>query len=252
MPDKSNTCRRCKETKEAKHFYPQKRNVSGLENICKDCKRIERAAKRYHVSEIFVEHLYTFNKCMCCGACFKDRKDAHIHHTDKGVRGIVCRSCNYILCGETQQDRVRINKCLEYMASDNLLDTVNQQERPIDKAVVTESSETTRCETLYCRQCKRKGLTKKDFVKEKSRNYRRVCRKCSVENFKLTSKYKTLRESKTFCDCCGQKFSKTNKSCVHHIGTEVRGIICNRCNQVLRDETKTRRKQLLACLEFMI
>lgn len=250
MPAKSNTCRRCNELKDAKHFYTQKRNVGGLENICVDCKRIERAARCYSVSEIFIEHLYTYSKCMCCGEPFKDRKDAHIHHTDKGVRGIVCISCNHVLCGETQADKVRIKKCLEYMASDNLLDTVNQQERPNHREVGTESSETTCCETLICKQCGKGNLLRNDFHNKKSRGIKKICKICANKNCALTSKYKSYRKTKTHCDCCGIMFNKTNRSCVHHICQVVRGIICSRCNQVLGDESRS--KQLHACLEFMI
>jgi len=252
MPDKSNTCRRCKETKEAKHFYTQQRNVSGLENICVDCKRVVYAAKRYKVSECLIEHLYTYKSCMCCGEVFKDRKTTHIHHTDIGVRGVVCLGCNYILSQETAQNRVRILKCLEYMASDNSLGTVNQQERPIDKEIETESSETTRCEILSCEQCGRQGLTVSDFYKVKSRLPRQICKVCANSNRKLTASFKKLRESRTHCDCCDERFTKTNKSCVHHIETKIRGIVCNRCNQVLGNESPVRIKQLQACLEFMI
>ncbi len=252
MPEKSNTCRRCNETKEAKHFYTQKRNVSGLENICIDCKRVVRAAKAFKVSEKFVEHLYTFESCMCCGRKFKDRKTAHIHHTVNGVRGIVCFSCNYVLGKEKQEDQARISKCLDFMVRDNRLNTVNQQERPNSTDAATESSETTRCETLACKQCGRDNLQLSDFCKEKSRKHRKICRECAKKNFKFTSSFKEMRLKRTHCNCCGSAFTKTNKSCVHHSGTQVLGVVCNRCNQVLGDESEGRARQLQACLEFMI
>lgn len=253
MPAKNNTCRRCNQTKEAKHFYPQKRNSTGLENICKECKSIECAARRYSVPEELIEHLYARKTCMCCGKTFKDRMEAHIHHTQKqGVRGIVCRSCNYVLSDETITDRQRIEACLEFMARNNLLDTVNPQERPNSIEARTESSETTCCETLMCKQCK-KTLTVRDFhQKVKSRNPRRVCKQCWNANWRLRNTARKRRMQATHCECCNSAFTKNNKSCVHHIGDTIHGVVCNRCNQVLGDESLQRCEQLRACLRFMI
>jgi hypothetical protein len=247
------TCVRCRQNKLAKDFYTSRRNKSGLEGICKQCKRIKSAAKRFQVSEDTIEHLYTFSQCMCCGVSFKDSKLTHIHHTQAyGLRGIVCFSCNYILAEETDEDKTRIQKCLEFIDRNNLSHTVNPQERPISKDAVAESSETTSCKTFYCKQCQRQNLTQNDFHKQKSRRPRRVCRDCWNSNWRLRNKFKSLRITKTHCDCCNTRFTKRNKSCVHHIDKTVHGIICNRCNQILGDESIQRKNQLLACLEFMI
>lgn len=252
MPYKTQDCRRCGENKEAKYFYTSKRNVSGLEYVCKTCKKIELAAHRFRVSETIIEHLYQCKFCMSCGCELDHGKLTHIHHIESvGIRGIVCYSCNYILADESSENKQQIHKCLEFMECKNLIDTVNPQERPISKEAVPESSETTRCETLYCKQCKQ-FLKLNDFYKQKSRQPRRICKHCSKSNRRLTQKFKTLRNSKTHCECCDTKFSKQNKSCVHHIGEEIHGIICNRCNQILGNESEQRKEQLLACLEFMI
>ena len=254
MPTKNNTCRRCLQTKEAKHFYCQRRNVTGLENICKDCKRIESTAKRYKVSERLIEHLYTYTACMCCEEIFKDRKLVHIHHTQKqGVRGIICLHCNHILSEETLEDEQRIQNCMKFMACNNLLDTVNPQERLTSIEATTESSETTRCETLTCKQCKRANLTLRDFhSKVRSRKPRRICKDCWNANWRLRNRSKKLRLQATYCDCCNGSFTKHNKSCVHHVGEKIQGIVCNRCNQVLGNESIQRYHQLQACLRFMI
>lgn len=253
MPYKTNTCRRCKDNKEAKYFYTQRRNTSGLESICKECKKIEFAARRYNVSEQFIEHLYTFENCMACQCELAHGKLTHIHHLDStGIRGIVCFSCNYILSDESNENKDRILRCLKFMARDNLLDTVNQQGRPISMDTMPEPSETTRRETLLCKQCKRGDLIINDFHKQKSRQPRRICKHCFNTNRRLLAPFKELRELKTHCECCKAKFTKQNKSCVHHTGTTIHGVICNRCNQLLGNETPLRRQQLMMCLEFMI
>ena len=254
MSQKSNTCRRCSKTKLAHEFYAQRRNVTGLEGICKQCKRVESAARRFGVDESTVEGLYANTHCMCCGEALPDNKKlSHIHHTQKhGVRGLVCFSCNYVLREEMPTDRVRVLKCIEYMTRNNLLHTVNPQERPIGQDAVPESSETTRCETFYCMQCQRPGLTQEDFHMQKSRRTRPICRDCWNAAWRLRNKFRPLRIKATVCDCCGGQFTKSNKSCVHHVGNKVFGIICNDCNQVTGDGSSAREQQLHACLEFMI
>jgi hypothetical protein len=253
MIAKYNTCRRCNETKPASDFYQQSRNVGELEGICKDCKRIVRAARHYNMPENFIEHLYIYKKCMCCGREFTDRKTTHIHHTKKyGVRGIICSGCNYILAEETNKDYERILVCLNYMQCKNSLNRVNPQERLIDMGVNSESSETIRCETLTCKECGRNLSVDKFFPKPTSRSIRKICRDCCNQNWRFRNKYKKLRNRTQHCECCGIKFKNANKACIHHIGNEFRGIICNRCNQVLGDESESRKNQLFACLEFMI
>lgn len=255
MPHKSNTCRRCKETKFAKHFYVQKRNVSGLENICKDCKRVVYAAQRYKVSEKFIEYLYTHETCMCCDDKFINRKLTHIHHTEVGVRGIICYSCNYTLGQETNEDRERINMCLKFMARKNPLNTVNPQERPIgnqDEVAVPESSETTCCETFYCKVCQRDNLHKNDFQKLKSRQFRKICKLCANKTRTILRPFNNLRKESTKCDCCNTSYTKNNKSCIHHVGIEIIAILCNRCNQIIENGSKQRMDKLQKCLRFMI
>lgn len=247
------TCTECDTSKPKEAFYLSKRNRRGLEYICKACKAIQSAVRRYNIPKTEVEQLYKHPSCMCCETDFKDKKLRHIHHVGDTIRGIVCLSCNHILGQESDVDQKRIQACLDFISRNNLSHTVNPQERPIGIDAVAESSETTCCETLHCKQCHRPNLTQADFHKTgKSRKPRRICRDCWNSAWRLRNKFSRLRKTTTTCQSCGIKFSKTNKSCVHHLGEDLRGIVCNRCNTVLGNESPERIQQLTKCLEFMI
>ncbi len=246
-------CRRCELNKDLSQFYKNKRNKSGYESLCKPCKSIDINARRYGISESFLEYLYSHEQCMCCGEKFESKKNRHIHHTDQGVQGLVCIHCNYILSQETEEDLQQINLALAYMKSyrENLLDRDNQQERLRNfgraSKFVEESSETIRCGTKQCSQCKR-FLTKESFrTRQGSKNTRNVCWECGRGNDRLLqSKQATEVRDKTFrCACCDCEL--TDKKCVHHVGDTVFGVVCNRCNQLLGNESEQRKMRLLAC-----
>lgn len=245
-------CRRCKQDKDAKHFYANSRNKTGLEYICKPCKSIEINSRRYKISESFLEYLYSYENCMCCDEPFLNNKCRHIHHTTDGVQGLVCIHCNHILGQETDEDLQRINKVLAYMKlpRKNLLDRDNQQERLRNMGrltqVVEESSETIRCETLVCSQCNRQ-LTLESFPKRSTNAYRKVCLDCRASNVRLSqSKQAThIRNNSQICVCCGCEL--TSKKCVHHVVDTVIGVLCCQCNQLLRNESKQQRDRLLNC-----
>src|SRR4030042_807574 len=232
-------------------FYRNIRNVSGHEHICKPCKSIETNARRHGMSEGFLEYLYSYEQCMCCGDKFVNNEGRHIHHTDQGVQGLVCIHCNHILGQETENDLQRIEAALTYMKSPrkNLLDRDNQQERLREfgrKTKLTEeSSETIRCESQRYSQCKR-TLTKESFG-TRHKTIRKVCWDCQRSNVRLSqSKQETeARTTASSCNCCGCDL--VGKKCVHHIGDTVIGVVCDRCNQLLGDESGRRKMRLLAC-----
>lgn len=245
-------CRRCNQEKELNCFYKASRNKSGFEHICKSCKSIEINARRYGISESFLEYLYSHEQCMCCDAQFTNNKCRHIHHTAQGVRGLVCIHCNHILGQETDEDLQRIEQALAYMKTsrENLLDRDNQQERLriFGKAskLVEESSETTRCESRTCSQCKR-ILTKESFRTD-SRRTRKVCIDCQRSNIRLSQSQQATeaRNNASYCACCDCELV-AKKKCVHHVGDTVLGVVCNRCNQLLGNESEQRMMRLLAC-----
>ncbi len=245
-------CRRCNQEKDLSHFYKSKRNKFGFEHICKPCKSIDVNARRYGIFESFLEYLYTHEKCMCCDEQFVNTKSRHIHHTEQGVRGLVCIHCNFILSQETEEDLQRIEQALLYMKTsrENLFDRDNQQERfrkfgRISK-LVEESSETLRCESRVCFQCKR-ILTKKSFDISYGRKARKICFDCRRSNVRLSHSKQVIeaRNSAVQCACCACDL--ITKKCVHHINDTVLGVVCNRCNQVLGNESKQHRMRLLAC-----
>ena len=244
-------CRRCKLNKDESQFYKSKRNISGYEHICKPCKSIDVNARRYGISESFLEYLYSHEQCMCCGEKFVTAKQRHIHHIHQGVQGLICIHCNFILGQETEKDLQRINLALAYMKSyrENLLDRDNQQERlrkfGMASNFVEESSETIRYESKTCSQCKR-ILTKESFYAD-SLCTRKVCWDCQRSNVRLSSSKQAMeaRNKASNCACCDCEL--TGKKCMHHVGDTVYGVVCNRCNLVLGNESEQRKMRLLAC-----
>jgi hypothetical protein len=246
-------CRRCEQEKDLKHFYKSSRNKSGFEHICKPCKSIDINARRYGMSESFLEYLYSHEQCMCCGGQFASNKQRHIHHTKQGIQGLICIHCNHIIGQETASDLQRIEQALAYMKSsrENLFDRDNQQERlhkpgKISK-FVEESSETIRCESQVCSQCKR-ILTLGSFgTRLESNNPSKVCWDCTRSNVRLSSSRQAIgaRNKATSCACCGYELA--DKKCVHHVGDTVIGVVCNRCNQLLGNESEQRKMRLLVC-----
>lgn len=190
---------------------------------------------------------------MCCGETFKSNKQRHIHHTEQSAQGLVCIHCNYILGQETEEDLQRIEQALTYMKStrENLLDRDNQQERLRDFGrafkVTTESSETLRCDSKMCSHCKR-ILTKDSFrTRKESSNTRSICWDCGRSNDRLSHSKQAMRarDAASNCACCGCEL--IGKKCLHHVGDVVYGVVCNRCNQLLGDESERRKTQLLVC-----
>jgi len=243
-------CRRCKNDKDLSMFYKHKRTKTGHEYICKPCRNLLHNARIYGISEWFIEYLYSHEQCMCCDEMFTSNKDRHIHHNDQGVQGLICIHCNYILGQETEEDLQRIEKALIYMKSsrDNLLDRVNQQVEPqrIGKVFnfTEESSENRGCESQTCSQCKR-YLTMNSF-RTQHKVYRKVCWDCKRSNERLlhSKQAKEARNKASNCACCDCELIKKY---LHHIGTTVFGVVCNRCSQLLGDESEQRKMQLLAC-----
>lgn len=245
-------CRKCEKTKDFNSFYKNKRTTIGYDHLCKECKKIDVTCRRYKISEDFYNYLYSHYNCMCCESKLDHCKLTHIHHTDSGVKGILCYSCNYVLGQEAENDLEKIKACLKFMRSKrkNLLDRDNQQERLNSNSgteAIVESPETTRCESQMCKQCDRK-LPLDYFTDLKGRNRRKICNNCRYKNDKFLRKNDHLKENETHCHCCKEEFTLNTKVCLHHIGDEILGIVCSRCNQLLGDESKERRNQLLCCM----
>lgn len=250
-------CKSCKLTKCEQDFYTDKRN-GNTETNCKVCRNLKITAKRYNLEVDQLRLLYTHKNCMCCKEEFYNTKLRHVHHTDKGVKGIICYKCNYILGQESGLNIHRIKTSLRYIdkPSENLIDRDNQQERlnkvgKVTKFVVV-SSETTRHKSQNCKQCNR-HLTIDSFDKPSGRGYRKVCVECRRFNWRLLNNpiIRELRETTIICDCCELSFTSKNKKCVHHINESIRGIVCNRCNQLLGDETNEQKNRLQLCLNWI-
>lgn len=240
-------CIECRLVKEGSEFYASKRNGSGLEYVCKTCKRLLGAARRFHVSKEFIRWLYTHDTCMCCESVLDQGRQTHIHHTDAGVRGLVCSSCNYVLGQETEADVNRIKLCLTFMPRqrENLIDRVNQQEslkfQALEGGKVENPQRLARCGTQDAKICPNCGRPKTGRCKRCATIKHQV--KVYDLSFELVKRLRSVQR----CECCGCEFTKENKQCIHHVKV-LHGVVCNRCNQILGDESELRRTQLLACV----
>jgi hypothetical protein len=185
---------------------------------------------------------------MCCGDILDQNRQTHIHHTDKGVQGVVCSSCNYILGQENDYNLMRIKLCLKFMSKnrENLIDKVNQQESlklfsMEDKKKFENPQRLARYEARGSKICSRCGQPKFG----RCNNCKRIEQKARYSGLsvKLITQLQTINK----CECCNCVFTKENKQCIHHTNA-LRGVVCNSCNQILGNESEQRRMQLLACV----
>lgn len=209
--------------------------------------------RRFNISKDFVIWLYSHDTCMCCGSVLDQGRQTHIHHTNAGVRGLVCFSCNYILGQETEDDLNKIKLCLKFMPKyrEKLIYRVNQQESlnflflGEDKKV-ENPQRLVRYKTLnteICPRCDQCCVKRNDGRCKQCQSLEQRARYSGL-SFEVVKQLQTIQK----CECCDCGFTKENKQCIHHIGGNFRGIICNCCNQVLGDESEQRRMQLLACM----
>jgi hypothetical protein len=185
-------CSHCLDVKELSFFD---KNGIYTYTVCKACKKLKSAARRYGVPIQEIERLYAHSHCMCCGDKFKNNYHQHIHHTIRGIQGVLCRPCNRIVGKQSEIDVYRIEKCLEFMGSDrkNLFNRDNQQGSPLDYH--HDPSTTVR-------------LTRK--------LHRAMQAQCYT--FDLTLDQVKVHRQKQKCDCCEYDFNKKNFSTIHHVG----------------------------------
>ena len=60
-----------------------------------------------------------------------------------------------------------------------------------------------------------------------------------------------LLYSATTCECCDREFEKRSHKHIHHVGAEVKGVVCLYCNHVLRDSSTEHLRRLQCCVEFI-
>jgi hypothetical protein len=236
-------CNRCKNILTVDHFD---KNGSGYYSICKRCKAVTTACRRYDLSSEQVEGLYKKEDCECCGKRFTDTRLRHIHHVDTWINGIICQSCNHVLGQETQEDLERILFCINYIQ--NTRKNLFNRDNPQGRYSVSPQRLTRPTHTLkVCKYCC------VDLPLSRKLNY---CSKCASA---LTASRKygiaiedvlTLR-SKIVCDCCVARFTRKNFACIHHTDDQVKGIVCNNCNRLLGNESKARLGQLFKCANWI-
>ncbi len=223
-------------------------------SVCKSCKKLREAARKYGITTEQVKELYAMKSCMCCGLEFPKSTMQHIHHTVKGCKGVVCQYCNHILCQETELDLRHIEACLKFMDQPrkNLFNRDNPQGRSGTK-VLPFPSTTTRLahsDKKVCNRCKQ-SLPVTSFRKSQ-KWLRKTCKTCEVclqsaRVFNLTYEEVFKLYSSNICDCCNLPFTPKNFASIHHVGDSVLGITCNKCNRLLGQETGAQRKRLEKC-----
>lgn len=132
-------CSRCKETKPASDFYPDRsgRRKDGLHCWCRPCtleynrayikRNPEENRERARRSRVKARYGITWQqrdqlieeqdgKCAVCGDEFRNPKATHIDHChDSGrVRGILCEGCNLGL-GSFKDDPRRLLNAVAYL-----------------------------------------------------------------------------------------------------------------------------------------
>lgn len=57
--------------------------------------------------------------------------------------------------------------------------------------------------------------------------------------------------NQSHCECCGVAFTRQREQHIHHVGTGVRGVVCQKCNHILHQETVKDYSRIRCCLSFM-
>ncbi len=225
-------CNKCGEDKPLEDFSKDKSNKRGRLSKCKLCDKRRRKFSKYNISEEFLDYLYSYTECMCCGNSFKNALNRHIHHIDEGVQGLVCQDCNFILGQETDLDLLKIESVLAYAHSDRKI-LCRLSELPRRPYKNTHS--VTQCNIEDGRQCS----SCKNFYTEDSFYVRRqqICFKCerAGSRLRISKPVKEAKQKAMHCDCCNDILKEKQ---VHHVGDIAYGIICRHCNLLLRDESK--------------
>ena len=234
-------CKKCGIEKEASKFRVTKWIKVGHESRCKQCRNLKMTIHRYKISEEFLVYLYTHDNCMCCGVEFSNSFDRCLHHTDEGVQGLVCRKCNYVL-GADDDEALRTLDCvLSYMKQDrDVLCLISELPR-----IKKEHTRTVTKDSLgeQCNSCK--GFYTRGSFYTDCRVRRDVCWDCNRGRLrlKISKPTKEAKQKTTHCECCN---SELTEKMVHHVGDVAYGIICRRCNVLLKDESKEQIDRLLS------
>jgi hypothetical protein len=106
----------------------------------------------------------------------------------------------------------------------------------------------------YCMNCDSfKPLASFGVTKGRLASNCRDCRRLikASSRYRISQEEATLLYATATCDCCGREFEKRAHKHIHHVGTEVKGIVCLYCNHVLRDCSAEHLFRLKCCVEFI-
>jgi len=106
----------------------------------------------------------------------------------------------------------------------------------------------------YCSNCDSfKPLNAFSKINGKPDPACKECRRLIKASFryKISQDIAALLYSADTCECCGRKFEKQTHKHIHHVGKEVKGIVCLYCNHILRDCSPEHLRRLQCCVEFI-
>lgn len=243
------TCSTCLELKPKDQFGLNGRHTY---SVCKACKKLREAARKYGITTEQAQSMYSQTNCMCCDDLFDKQHLKHIHHTSEGCKGIVCQTCNHILHQETQIDLDRIVACLKFISEPrkNLFNRDNTQGSLSDPSTITRRAQSD-CEAFKrCNKCFR--LLHQSAFSETGKWSRNTCKHCNVCSLQARVYNLTFEEvyelrQRTVCDCCKVAFTKKNFAAIHHVEDRVLGLVCDACNRCLGQETSEQIHKLASC-----
>lgn len=106
----------------------------------------------------------------------------------------------------------------------------------------------------FCMNCDSfKPLSDFGMTKGRIQSNCKECRRLikASHRYGISQDDAALLYSATLCACCGREFEKRTHKHIHHVGSEVKGIVCLYCNHVLRDCSTEHLRRLKCCVEFI-
>lgn len=78
------------------------------------------------------------------------------------------------------------------------------------------------------------------------KNLKTIMRRYGITIEQAIKVFKTLQ-----CECCHCEFTSKNPRHIHHIATGYKGVICQKCNLILGQETQDDLHRIQSCLQFI-
>lgn len=120
-------CCKCKNEVEIGNFYPNKSKSTGLDSMCKDCRKIDAQRvwakwimRAYRLSVEDYQNMIESqgNRCAICGEYelldYSKKLCVDHDHSNGKVRGLLCRKCNIGLGGFRDNEQT-LKNAIDYL-----------------------------------------------------------------------------------------------------------------------------------------